>query len=357
LDRGLLDGVEPGDRGAIYYTLQVRGESKRVDVGWGEITSAEDRSSTMRANARRPVGPGYSVDLEPPAARFSATRLFGLARERHRDGRTESALLYLDLIRERLGDDPFAKDQIAAFESELQDRARAAEERENLGYYIAAARHYAERDDVDMARSYLDRARALDQAAPEIVALERDLEQASAQAEIEQKRADMVRLPGDTYTIGIDPTQARFFNQSPPHEVRIEETWIDRQPVSVADFRVFRTGFRRPRGATAPEATGVAYGDAQAYCRAQDKRLPDEREWEAAAAAGLLEASTGMNEWTASWYDAYPGSTHEEDAYGQTHRVLRRLRDEEGATFQRRRFLQPAQSHPSVGFRCAEQAS
>lgn len=234
----------------------------------------------------------------------------------------------------------------------------------------------------------------------------------------------LVRVPGGAFTMGSDPAfveeRERAAHLSypvldvelPARSVTLGEFYIGKFDVTVRQFRRFvkASGYRPAtaawsRYAAAAEdrpVASVAWPDAVAYCAWAGLELPSEAQWEKAARGtdariypwgnewdaarchnaaakgfasrpapvgsypkgvspvGCHDMEGNVAQWTASWFDRYPGNRSDAHSlsYGRRYRVVR------GGGFSERRpavFLHcafrlpadPSDVDPSRGFRVA----
>ena len=198
----------------------------------------------------------------------------------------------------------------------------------------------------------------------------------------------------------------------PKHEVNLPAYYIDRAEVTNAEYLKFvdethRDDFPQSwvrgkplAGKENDPVVYVSYEDAEAYAKWAGKRLPTEAEWEKAARGttgqtypwgrkfepakcnflstehkatlpvgsfpdgaspcGCYDMVGNVAEWTASWFEPYPGNKTPQPEYGQTHRVVRggAWNDTSmlyGRCASRRPEL-PEIKNRAIGFRCAKDA-
>jgi formylglycine-generating enzyme required for sulfatase activity len=220
----------------------------------------------------------------------------------------------------------------------------------------------------------------------------------------------MVEIAAGPFTMGSDSGDPE---DAPAHETDVATFEIDRFEVTNADFAAFveatnyvtdaeNEGKKSWRdefaeGRENHPVVRVTWNDATAYCEWQDKRLPSEAEWEKAARGtegtafpwgndwdatkanvydtglrdtavvgsfgagaspyGIGDMTGNVAEWTADWYQAYPGNTTADAYYGEQCRVIRGGsffdREANATAFTRNCGDPNITTSDEVGFRCA----
>ncbi len=209
------------------------------------------------------------------------------------------------------------------------------------------------------------------------------IEETENQPIIKQK---LIRIPAGSFIMGSPGRPAAEgrgnADEGPPHEVFVEEFYIDLYETTNAHYREYveASGSENPllwRGGVFPNVLSnhpvvyVDWYDADAFCRWAGKRLPDEAEWEKAARGadarnfpwgvqfdadkantpqywlskgisvskgrtkpvgsfengkspyGIYDMAGNVYEWVNNWYLPYPGNQVSNVHYGKRNKVLR----------------------------------
>jgi formylglycine-generating enzyme required for sulfatase activity len=202
-------------------------------------------------------------------------------------------------------------------------------------------------------------------------------------------------------------------DEAPPHRVTLPAFYIDKHEITHEQYAKFIAETKHPapidwpNGVMPPKlakhpVVNVTSADAEAYARWAGKRLPTEAEWEKAARGtsgniypwgnslegkknasgadakehtwpvgsfaddvspfGAMDMAGNVWEWTASWYDRYPGSDSVELEFGKKYRVIRGggVIDYYGKPSTKRCATRgrsvPYGTFDGLGFRCVKEA-
>lgn len=307
IEAGLAHGLRPGDTGRVYYELTVGGATRRVEVGSATVIDAGEMTATCAVPAGE-TRAGFLIEFEVPADRAGADGMLDRARSRLPalpDDELEDAVrLWIDRL---IPPDPRVEETVVR---------------------VLRQRHLAQLGEGRPAPP---------PAAP-----------TSARSVMPNR--DQVLIPGRVYLVGVDLREAEFYSQQPRFAVELDPFLMDARPVFKVEFLAHQADFVFADPASR-EATGVTWSEADAYCSAQGLRLPTEFEWEIAMKTAGMDGD--LLEWTASWYEPYPGNQIPEAEYGRTYRVVRGAASGADFDVHRRRFVRPDSRHPKLGFRCA----
>ena len=179
---------------------------------------------------------------------------------------------------------------------------------------------------------------------------------------------EMVKIPAGDFILGFDPTveikpfiseNTTGLNAQPKQTLFLETFFMDQYETTYEDFLKFKPKAKYSTHFINEPVRGVSWFEADSYCLSIGKRLPTEFEWEKAARGsdnrlfvwgnefnkgnanfskkvigiytknkdqsifGVWGMNGNVSEWTSSWYQPYPNSSHQDENYGKKLKVTR----------------------------------
>ena len=239
---------------------------------------------------------------------------------------------------------------------------------------------------------------------------------------------EMILIPAGKFTMGTDDVDASgksqefgfneplYLNEQPQREIDVGAYYMDKYEVSNGQFVAYLRALGKFSEADINSlkdrlqlqqenlpVRNITWHKASEYCQFVGKRLPTEIEWEKAARGtdgreypwgndwnpervnkgegesdvmpvgsiesgkspyGLYEMAGNVMEWTADWFEAYPGATYVSPNYGKKHKVARGESWGGVGHYVIPHYFRvayrfnypPDQAFNDVGFRCAKDA-
>ena len=179
---------------------------------------------------------------------------------------------------------------------------------------------------------------------------------------------EMVQIPAGEFSLGFDPTveikpfiseNTTGLNAQPKQNLFLETFFMDQYETTYEEFLKFKPKAKYSTHIINEPVRGVSWFEADSYCLSIGKRLPTEFEWEKAARGsdnrlfvwgnefnkgnanfskkvigiytknkdqsifGVWGMNGNVSEWTSSWYQPYPNSSHQDENYGKKLKVTR----------------------------------
>ena len=184
----------------------------------------------------------------------------------------------------------------------------------------------------------------------------------------ETDHPEMVKIPAGDFILGFDPTveikpfiseNTTGLNAQPKQTLFLDTFFMDQYEITYEDFLKFKPKAKYSTHFINEPVRGVSWFEADSYCLSIGKRLPTEFEWEKAARGsdnrlfvwgnefnkgnanfskkvigiytmnrdqsifGVWGMNGNVSEWTSSWYQPYPNSSHQDENYGKKLKVTR----------------------------------